>query len=201
MRKKLGADKVTLTVDNSGTDAPKQIQAISDMIASGVNAIMINPASDTALDSIIEEACKQNIVVVSFDQGVTAPCAYNIGVDYVRARRNPCAVDGRHAQGQGQRRDQPRRLGLPGRQEPLPGHPQRPRQVSGHQDRRRSLRQVGQRGLPAGTDQGPDRQSECRWHPQPVRHLWCAAGADQPQPSADADDRAGRERLAHRHAG
>src|ERR1700753_177442 len=75
--KKLGADKVTLTVDNSGTDAPKQIQAISDMIASGANAIMINPASDTALDSIIEEACKQNIVVVSFDQGVTAPCAYN----------------------------------------------------------------------------------------------------------------------------
>lgn len=81
---KLGADKVTLTVDNSGTDAPKQIQAISDMIASGVNAIMINPASDTALDAIIGEACKQNILVVSFDQGVTAPCAYNIGVDYVK---------------------------------------------------------------------------------------------------------------------
>ena len=81
---KLGADKVALTVDNSGTDAPKQIQAISDMIASGANAIMINPASDTALDSIIEEACKQNILVVSFDQGVTAPCAYNIGVDYVK---------------------------------------------------------------------------------------------------------------------
>ena len=35
---KLGADKVTLTVDNSGTDAPKQIQAITDMISSGVNA-------------------------------------------------------------------------------------------------------------------------------------------------------------------
>ena len=81
---KLGADKVTLTVDNSGTDAPKQIQAITDMIASGANAIMINPASDTALDAVIAEACKQNIVVVSFDQGVTAPCAYNIGVDYVK---------------------------------------------------------------------------------------------------------------------
>ena len=70
---KLGADRVTLSVDNSGTDAPKQIQAISDMIASGANAIMINPASDTALDSIIEEACKQNIVVVSFDQASPPP--------------------------------------------------------------------------------------------------------------------------------
>ena len=54
------------------------------MISDGVDAIMINPASDTALDAIIEEACKQKIVVVSFDQGVTAPCAYNVGVDYVK---------------------------------------------------------------------------------------------------------------------
>jgi ribose transport system substrate-binding protein len=57
---------------------------ISDMISDKVDAIMINPASDTALDSIIEEACKQGILVVSFDQGVTAPCAHNIGVDYVK---------------------------------------------------------------------------------------------------------------------
>jgi ribose transport system substrate-binding protein len=77
-------DKAVLTVNNSGTDAQKQIQVISDMISDGVDAIMINPASDTALDGIIEEACKQKIVVVSFDQGVTAPCAYNIGVDYVK---------------------------------------------------------------------------------------------------------------------
>jgi ABC-type sugar transport system substrate-binding protein len=32
---------------------------------------MINPASDTALNSVIEETCKQGIVVISFDQGVT----------------------------------------------------------------------------------------------------------------------------------
>jgi ribose transport system substrate-binding protein len=76
--------KATLTVNNSGTDAQKQIAVISDMISDKVDAIMINPASDTALNSVIEEACKQGIVVVSFDQGVTAPCAYNIGVDYVK---------------------------------------------------------------------------------------------------------------------
>ncbi len=79
---KLGADKVTLSVDNSGTDAQKQIAVISDMIASGVNAILINPASDTALNSVVEEACKQNIVVLSFDQAVTAPCAYTVAVDF-----------------------------------------------------------------------------------------------------------------------
>ena len=76
--------KATLTVNNSGTDAQKQIAVISDMISDKVDAIMINPASDTALNSVIEEACKQGIVVVSFDQGVTAPCAYDVGVDYVK---------------------------------------------------------------------------------------------------------------------
>jgi ribose transport system substrate-binding protein len=80
--KKALGDKVVLTVDNSGTDAQKQIQALSDMIASGVDAILVNPASDTALNSVIEEACKQNIVVVSFDQAVTAPCAYKVAVDF-----------------------------------------------------------------------------------------------------------------------
>jgi ribose transport system substrate-binding protein len=81
---KIGADKVTLTVDNSGTDAQKQIAAISNMISDKVDVIMINPVSDTALDSVIEEACKQKILVVSFDQPVKASCAYNIGVDYVK---------------------------------------------------------------------------------------------------------------------
>jgi ribose transport system substrate-binding protein len=81
---KIGADKVTLTVDNSGTDAQKQIAAISNMISDKVDVIMINPVSETALDSVIEEACKQKILVVSFDQPVKAPCAYNIGVDYVK---------------------------------------------------------------------------------------------------------------------
>ncbi len=60
----------------------KQIAVISDMIASGANAILINPSSDTALDSVIEEACKQGITVISFDGPVGAPCAYIVSVDF-----------------------------------------------------------------------------------------------------------------------
>jgi ribose transport system substrate-binding protein len=81
------ADKVTLTVDNSGTDAQKQIAVIADMIASGVNAILINPSSDTALDSVIEEACAQGITVISFDGPVGAPCAYIVSVDFTEIGR------------------------------------------------------------------------------------------------------------------
>jgi ribose transport system substrate-binding protein len=76
------AGKATLTVNNSGTDAQKQIAVLSDMISDKVDAILVNPASDTALNAVIEEACKQNILVVSFDQPVTAPCAYNVAVDF-----------------------------------------------------------------------------------------------------------------------
>jgi ribose transport system substrate-binding protein len=74
--------KVTLSVNNSGTDAQKQIAVISDMISDKVDAILINPASDTALDPIIEEATKQGILVVAFDQPVTAPSAYVVAVDF-----------------------------------------------------------------------------------------------------------------------
>jgi ribose transport system substrate-binding protein len=76
------AGKVKLTVNNSGTDAQKQIAVISDMISDKVDAILINPASDTALNPIIEEATKQGILVVSFDQPVTAPSAYVVAVDF-----------------------------------------------------------------------------------------------------------------------
>lgn len=77
-------DKVTLTVNNSGTDAQKQIAVISDMISDKVDAILVNPASDTALDPILEEASKQGILVVAFDQAVTAPSAYTVTVDFVK---------------------------------------------------------------------------------------------------------------------
>jgi ribose transport system substrate-binding protein len=80
-------DKVELTVNNSGTDAQKQIAVLSDMISDGVNAILVNPASDTALDAVIEEACKQNILVIAFDQPVTAPCAYVVAVDFTEIGR------------------------------------------------------------------------------------------------------------------
>lgn len=76
-------DEVVLTVNNSGTDAQKQIAVISDMISDGVDAILINPASDTALNAVIEEASKRGILVIAFDQPVTAPSAYTVTVDFV----------------------------------------------------------------------------------------------------------------------
>jgi ribose transport system substrate-binding protein len=76
-------DKVKLTVVSSGTDVQAQIAAIDDMISQKVDAILIDPASASALNPVIEEATKQGIIVVDFDQAVTAPSAYKVGVDLV----------------------------------------------------------------------------------------------------------------------
>jgi ribose transport system substrate-binding protein len=77
-------DKVKLTVVNSGTDVQAQIAAIDDMISQKVDAILVDPASESALNPVLEEAAKQGIVVVDFDHAVTAPSAYKVGVDFVK---------------------------------------------------------------------------------------------------------------------
>ena len=77
-------EKVKLTVVNSGTDVQAQIAAIDDMISQKVDAIFVDPASELALNPVLEEAAKQGIVVVDFDHAVTAPSAYKVGVDFVK---------------------------------------------------------------------------------------------------------------------
>ena len=161
------------------------------MISDKVDAIMINPASDTALDSIIEEACKQGILVVSFDQGVTAPCAYNIGVDYVKLGEIHAQWMADTLGGKGNVVINRGVSGFPADKNLYQGTRNILDKYPEHQNRRRSLRQVGQCGQPAGTDQGPHRPTECRRRPQPIWHVWRAAGAHQPEASVHADDRPG----------
>ncbi len=79
--KKYYKDKVKLTVVSSGPDVQAQIAAIDDMISQKVDAILVDPASSAALNPVIEEAAKQGIVVVNFDQSVAAPSAYKVGID------------------------------------------------------------------------------------------------------------------------
>jgi len=65
-------------VNNGDGTVNTQIAQMNSLILSGVSAICINAASDTALNSVIEQAIKQGIVVYSFDSIVTAPAAYKM---------------------------------------------------------------------------------------------------------------------------
>src|SRR6478609_3950867 len=67
------------TAENQATEQAAQIQ---NLILQGVDAIVVNAASPTALNGAIKEACDAGITVVSFDGIVTEPCAWRIAVDF-----------------------------------------------------------------------------------------------------------------------
>lgn len=62
-------------------DAAGQSQDIRNLIAAGVDAIVVNPASGDGINDAIAEATAANIPVVVVDQGVTEPSAYLISND------------------------------------------------------------------------------------------------------------------------
>jgi len=83
---KLKADGVVkdfLVADANG-NAASQIQQIQNMVSKRVDAILIDAASDTALNPAIAAAHKAGIVVVAFDNTVTSPNAINVTTDQTK---------------------------------------------------------------------------------------------------------------------
>jgi ribose transport system substrate-binding protein len=81
--------QVECSVYNSGNDVSKQTQQISNLISSGVHAILVDAASGTGLNGIIQQACARKILVVAYDNLVTAPCAIKInGSQYSYGQQN-----------------------------------------------------------------------------------------------------------------
>ena len=62
----------------SGPEPQKQISAIESMVASGADAIILGPSSFTALNRAIKRACDRGVVVFTFGQAVSEPCAYQV---------------------------------------------------------------------------------------------------------------------------
>jgi ribose transport system substrate-binding protein len=63
---------------NSGNDVSKQRQQFTGLIAERVDAILTDAASPTGLNGIIRQATDRGILVIAFDNIVTAPSAVNI---------------------------------------------------------------------------------------------------------------------------
>jgi ribose transport system substrate-binding protein len=72
-------DKVL--VSNQNGAAPEQIAAIRNLISSGANAIIINPADATALNSVISEAKSRGVKIISVDQAIDSPDVLNVTND------------------------------------------------------------------------------------------------------------------------
>ncbi|QPK80659.1 substrate-binding domain-containing protein [Schaalia sp. ZJ405] len=70
-----------LILENADVDANGQIQQIRNLINKGVDVIIVDPNSATALNAVFEEAVSQGIKVYAIDQAVESEKVTNIGID------------------------------------------------------------------------------------------------------------------------
>ncbi|MFO1142393.1 MAG: ABC transporter substrate-binding protein [Amaricoccus sp.] len=67
-----------LNIAHRNTDAAGQSEDIRNLIAAGVNAIVVNPGDPSGIAAAVKEATDKGIVVVAVDQAVNEPSAYII---------------------------------------------------------------------------------------------------------------------------
>jgi ribose transport system substrate-binding protein len=72
---------VSLDVQNAGSAVTDQIASLRTIIRSKPSAILVDAASPTALNATVQQACNAGILVFSYDQIVTAPCAYKLLIE------------------------------------------------------------------------------------------------------------------------
>ena len=76
------AGRVRLNVNNVETTTQAQINSLNNIIREKPDAILVDAGSGDALNPTLERACKAGIVVVSFDQVVSAECAYKVSSNF-----------------------------------------------------------------------------------------------------------------------
>jgi ribose transport system substrate-binding protein len=72
---------IDLVIESANVDVQGQIQQIQNLINRGVDAIIINPNDQNALNLALEEAVDEGIVVISVDQEISAQGAYNVAIN------------------------------------------------------------------------------------------------------------------------
>ena len=74
--------QVQLSIFNApNTSVSAQQSQMTDMISSGYDAILLDAASGSGLNGVIAEATHRGVLVVSFDNVVTAPSAAKVNID------------------------------------------------------------------------------------------------------------------------
>ena len=70
-----------MSINHRDTDAAGQLEDLRNLIAEGVDAIIVNPADRSAVDDALAEANEAGITVVAVDQAVTEPTAFVLSND------------------------------------------------------------------------------------------------------------------------
>jgi ribose transport system substrate-binding protein len=72
---------------SAGNDVQAQINEVRNMMSEGYDAILCIAASETGLNSVLEEAAERGIVVVCFDANVDSDLVYNVNTDQIEYGR------------------------------------------------------------------------------------------------------------------
>jgi ribose transport system substrate-binding protein len=72
-------EKVLVT--NANNDVAAQNSQISDLVAQGVDILLVNATSETAVNAELERAHDKGVVIVSFDNTVSTPVALRVNPD------------------------------------------------------------------------------------------------------------------------
>jgi ribose transport system substrate-binding protein len=70
-----------LVIESADTDVAGQIQQLQNLMAKGVDAILVNPGDVSGLNATLQEAIDKGIIVISVDQELNVPGVYNVGID------------------------------------------------------------------------------------------------------------------------
>jgi ribose transport system substrate-binding protein len=73
--------EIELVVESANVDVQGQIQQIQNLINRGVDAIIVNPNDQAALNLTLEDAVAQGIVVIAVDQEISAQGVYNVAIN------------------------------------------------------------------------------------------------------------------------
>jgi ribose transport system substrate-binding protein len=73
------ADYIVMNGDGS---VAQQNSQIGELILKGVDVLLVDAASETAVNGVIGKACKAGIIVISFDSVASAPCNYQLNFDF-----------------------------------------------------------------------------------------------------------------------
>src|SRR5271163_4388142 len=73
------ADYIVMNGDGS---VAQQNSQLGELILKKVDVLLVDAASETAVNGVIEKACKSGIIVISFDSIANAPCNYQLNFDF-----------------------------------------------------------------------------------------------------------------------
>ena len=69
------------SVANANNDVSQQNSQIGNLVSQGVDILLVDPASKTALNGALQRANQQGVLVVAFDAEVTSEYAINVNPD------------------------------------------------------------------------------------------------------------------------